>query len=300
MKEIVALDQQEMEHRYKLLHYKVQSRRLADTWIKFQGAGFEPILIKGWAAAQLYPEPFERQYTDVDLVISPESYYLAEAFLQKTVVDVPVDLHKGTRHLDSLSFDDLYKNSVLKMCEEVPVRILREEDHLRVLCIHWLNDGGADKDRLWDIYHGVNNRSETFDWDRLLGTVSQKRRRWIICAIGLAERFLGLELDRTPIGSEARNLPRWLIKAVEKEWQSGVRLIPLQQVLYDKKQFWQQVRKRIPPNPVQATIEVEGSFDKVPRFIYQIKDVFLRLPASLEKYWKGKSWRFKRKIRVDG
>lgn len=284
-----------MAHRFNLLHYKVQTQRLAQCWAKFDAAGFKPILIKGWAAAQLYPNPAERHYTDIDLIFSPETFGAAEDFLNKNSMPIAVDLHKGARHLDSLSFDDLYANSVLIDCENVKIRILREEDHLRVLCIHWLNDGGADRDRLWDIYHGINNRSEKFDWHRFLNEISLKRRRWIICAVGLAHKYLKLDLAHTPIAEEAKNLPGWLTKAVEKEWDSGVRLTPLQQVRHDRQKFWEQIKKRLPPNPIQATIEMEGHFDKVPRIFYQFSDIFLRLPGSIDKYLKSRPAYYERK-----
>lgn len=301
MDEVETLNQPEMEHRFKLLHYKVQSQRLAKSWTKFEESGFKPILIKGWAAAQLYPNPYERQYTDIDLIFAPEEFEKAEEFLKKTPMDTAIDLHKGARHLDSLPFNDLYANSVFVDCDNTPIRILREEDHLRVLCIHWLNDGGADKQRLSDIYYGISDRSKTFDWQRFLEAISKKRRRWIICAIGLAHKYLDLKLEDTPIAEEAKNLPKWLVKAVEKEWVSEVRLTPLQHVIHDREKFWQQIKKRMPPNPIQATIEMEGSFDKIPRFYYQFADVFLRLPASVDKYIKSRSWRFKRKnFRIDG
>lgn len=208
---------------------------------------------------------------------------------------VAVDLHRGARHLDSLSFDDLYANSVSVDCEGAEIRVLREEDHLRVLCIHWLNDGGADKERLWDIYYGIDNRSGEFDWQRFLDRISAKRRRWIICAVGLAHRYLNLNLDNTPIREEAKKLPGWLTKAVEREWDSGVRLIPLQQVRHDRQKFWEQIKKRLPPNPIQATIEMEGHFDKVPRIFYQFTDIFWRLPGSIDKYLKSRPSFYKRK-----
>lgn len=282
-----TLSQQELHDRFKLLHYKVQSQRLAKTWTKFVEAGFKPILIKGWAAAQLYPEPAERQYTDVDLLIAPEDFESAEDFLAKTPMDIAVDLHKGARHLDSPAFDDLYANSVAYKCETAAIRVLRQEDHLRVLCIHWLNDGGADKERLRDIYYGIENRSEQFDWKRFLEPISGKRRRWIVCAVGLAHKYLGLNIDDIPCADEAKNLPVWLTKAVEKEWQSEVRLTPLLHVRHDKAKLWQQIKKRIPPNPIQATIEMEGDFDRVPRIFYQFADVFFRLSVAVSKYYKS-------------
>jgi len=35
--------------------------------MRFENAGFKPILIKGWAAAQLYPQSSDRQFNDINL-----------------------------------------------------------------------------------------------------------------------------------------------------------------------------------------------------------------------------------------
>lgn len=286
MNDSAALSPLEMERRFKLLHYRVQSQRLAEVWRQFETAGFKPILIKGWAAAQFYPQPHERSYTDIDLVFSADEYQKAEVFVRSNPPSSAVDLHLEARHLDSVPFADLFENSVSVDCEGVLVRSPRAEDHLRILCVHWLNDGGADKSRLRDITYALENRPENFDWDRFLGVVCAKRRRWIICALGLAHKFDGLSLADTPVREEAAALPKWLIRAVEKEWESGVRLIPLQHVRHDRKALWQQIKKRVPPNPIQATIEMDGDFDKYPRFFYQVGDIFLRLPASAKKFLK--------------
>ncbi len=107
--------------------------------------------------------------------------------------------------------------------------------------------------------------------------VSKRRRRWIVCTIGLAHKYLGLDLSGTPIEEEAKDLPQWLTKRIEKEWKSDVRLIPLGSAKTNYKTFFQQVWKRLPPNPITATINCEGSFDARTRLFYQIKDIFKRL-----------------------
>jgi hypothetical protein len=122
----------------------------------------------------------------------------------------------------------------------------------------------------------VARRSKDFDWDRFLTVVSSKRRRWLICAIGLAHRFLGLDLGDTPVEQEAKNLPDWLVKTVVAEWESKLKVLPLQLCLNDRKLLWEQVKKRFPPNPIQATIIMEGSFDEKPRIFYQLTSIFPR------------------------
>jgi hypothetical protein len=268
------------------LTYKVHEYNLEKAWIGFENTGFKPILIKGWYIAQFYNEPFSRRYSDIDLIINPKDYSEAIKFLQSFKENIAIDLHNGARHLDSVSYENLYENSRLVKCGETEVRVLRPEDHLRVLCVHWLTDGGENKERLWDIYYAVANRSKDFDWDRCLNVVSEKRRKWIVYTIGLAHKYLGLDVSDTPIAHEVGNFPKWLIETLEKEWKSDERLIPLHQCLHDKKRLFKQIKKRIPPNPIQATIDMEGDFDNKPRIFYQIGDIFFRLKPSITRLIK--------------
>lgn len=276
-----------LEEQLLLLKYKVQETRLEKIWNEFLEEGFDPILIKGWATALKYPNPAERLYVDVDLIFSKSDFERAKIFALRNTNGLPVDVHNGARHLDSLSFNDLYKNSVLKKCGETNIRVLSEEDHLRILCVHWLNDGGSYKDKLWDIYHAVENRKKDFDWEKCLNVVEEKRQRWVKIAISLAHRYLTLNIDDIPFKDELNDIPKWVIKTVEKEWADDVKLMPLHYYLNDRKQLWLQIKKRIPPNAIQATIEVNGSFNNTPRIFYQIADIFKRSLPSIDRIRKS-------------
>ncbi len=264
-----------------MLQHRVAERNLVEIFVLFRKNEIEPILIKGWAAGLAYPEPFRRSFSDIDLAVEPKLYERAVSIVKQS--NLNVDLHEGLRHHDTVGWADLLKNSILVEVENTPIRILRPEDHLRVLCVHWLNDGGAYRERLYDIFYAVENRPENFDWERCLNVVSERRRRWIICAIGLAHKYLNLYIDDLPFGEDAKKLPKWLVKEVEKEWASDVRLIPIHQCLHDKKAVWQQIRKRIPPNAIQATIESEGDFDAKTRVIYQALSFIRRMSPSFER-----------------
>ena len=160
-----------------------------------------------------------------------------------------------------------------------PVRVFRPEDHLRVLCVHWLIDGGAHRDKLWDIYYAVANRPPDFDWDRCLDLVSDRRRRWIIYTIGLANRYLGLQLDDLPFADEARNIPVWMNKCLETEWSKTNFCQPVTSFLSQPSALFRQLRKRLPPNPIRATIEMEGDLDGSLRPFYQIVSVLKMVPS---------------------
>lgn len=247
-------------------------------------AGIDPILIKGLAAARSYPEPGSRASVDMDLAVSSNDFEAATEIARSAAANgLAIDLHRELRHLDTVEWSDLFANSQLLDIKGGTIRVLRQEDHLRVLCVHWLTDGGSFKERLWDIYYAIQSRPPDFDWERFLGPVSKKRRRWLVCTIGLAHHFLGLDLDETPIKNEAKNIPAWLIKAVEREWASETRFMPLETVIHDPKELLKQIPKRLRPNPIWATIQMEGSFDAKTRIFYQLGSFFQRILPSYKR-----------------
>ncbi len=269
-------------YRWKMLQRQVQEKRIETIFKALDERHIEAVLIKGWAAARNYPQPFERLAADVDAAVRPEDFAAAEKHLAGRGIG-GVDLHKGLRRLDPVGWDDLYANAETVEIGGARVKVLCAEDHLRILCAHWLGDGGADKERLWDIFYAVENRPAQFDWERCLDAAGSKRRRWTACAVGLAHKYLGLEIEDTPLAAEAKDLPGWLIETVEREWTRGVRLKPLHICLGNGKELYEQIKLRIPPNPIQATFDVEGAFDERTRIPHQIGSLFVRFKPSLQR-----------------
>ena len=257
--------------RWLVLQKKVHEDRIKRAFEFFRSNGVEPILIKGWAAGLSYPTDKPRSFSDTDLAVSAADYVKAARLTgQPNAAGLLIDLHRELRHYDSLSWEDLFDNSRLVKIDQTEIRVLRPEDHLRVLCVHWLNDGGADKERLWDIYYAVANRPADFDWERCLGTIPGYRRDWIIAAIGITHCYLGLEIEGLPFADEARPVPDWIKRCVEKEWASDTRLDTVIFHLNSPVSLLKQIRKRMPPNRLRAIIEMEGRMDARTHIFYQL------------------------------
>ncbi len=272
------------ETRWDLLQQKALEFNTAKAVALLREGGFEPILIKGVAAAHWYPVSRPRLSIDIDLAVSAQEFDEALNLSTSALANgLAIDLHRELRHLDTVVWDDLFSHSEPMEVNDIEVRVLCPEDNLRILCVHWLTDGGTSKDRLWDIFYAVENRPADFSWDRFLKTVSGRRQRWLACTIGLADHFLGLDLSGTPLSDCAACLPEWLIKTVEREWASETRTWPLEASLSDPGMFFRQLRKRMRPNPIWATVQMEGSFDARTRLFYQAANLFKRIIPSYRR-----------------
>jgi len=247
------------EYRWNLLYRKKQELRIIAAFELFRLHGIEPVLIKGWAIGSYYPPSICRTASDTDLAVHSYDHETAEAI--RTSPEgrkLIIDLHNGVRRHDTVPFETLFERAETVTLGGTAIRILRPEDHLRVVVSHWLTDGAEYKDKLWDIYYMIQNRPENFDWDLCLKPVSKHRQRWIEAAAGLASKYLGLELSETPFPNAADSLPEWLIECVEREWATELRLVPLDTLFRDPAQFIRQVKKRIPPNPIASVIDCDG------------------------------------------
>lgn len=279
-------DDKKNETYWKIIQSKVQQQRIEKLFDILRKQGVEPILIKGWAAARNYPQPYERLSADVDIAVDPELYKECQIILRQQSIS-GVDLHCGLRHLDTVSWKNLFQNSQSVKLNNTQIRILCPEDHLRILCVHWLTDGGVSKDRLFDIFYAVENRPPDFDWNKFLDPVDEIRREWLLCVIKLAVKYLDLNILETPLQDLDQHIPVWVIETIESEWQNEVSLKPLHYCLNDRKEFFRQLKKRFPPNPIQATIEMNGVFDDTSRITYQLKSFLYRIKPAATRIYKA-------------
>jgi hypothetical protein len=246
-----------------------------------RAAGVEPILVKGWAAARLYPEPGVRPYGDIDLCVRPEEFAAAATALEDVPdVQFEVDLHRGFAKFGGGNVDEIYARSRLASLGETEVRVLCAEDHLRILSIHMLREGAWRPLWLCDIATALEARSEDFDWERCL-TKNRRHADWVICAMRLAHELLGARLDETPAAHINRPLPRWLVPTILKEWESKIPSMtqrhraPMASFLHYPAGLLKGLRHRW-PNPIEATVCMNGSFNRLPRLPFQFGNCLAR------------------------
>jgi hypothetical protein len=273
-------------YRLQTLQSAIHEEKIKTVLRLLRGESIEAILVKGWAAAGLYPDRALRPYGDIDLSVRPSDYKTAAALLAgPEAAGCWVDLHNGFDELKGRTFDQLFERSRLVDLGDDYVRVLSAEDHLALLAIHLLKHGAWRPLWLCDIGAAVESLPPNFSWDVCLGR-KKPRADWIVSAIGLANRLLGARIDHLPIAGEAKQLPKWLVAAVLKQWQNpyAIDQPPMRHpapmanylrhpsgVLNGLKQRW--------PDPILATISVNGKLNNMPRLPYQIVNCISRVAS---------------------
>lgn len=284
-------------YRHHTLEAAIHERDIKATFASLRSSGIEPVLVKGWSIARIYPEKGLRPYDDIDLAIPNDQFAAAEAIVQDQKWSVStIDLHRGFEELDPRGENDLFADSQLVKLGDVDVRVLTPEDSLRVLCLHLLHHGAFRPLWLCDVAVAMESRTPDFDWDRCLGT-NKRVADWVACTIGLAHELLGTDVEASPVARRAKNLPRWLVPAVLKQWDAPFALVhgpakhraPMANYLRQPAGLSRDVRNRW-PDPIEATISLGGPFNDWPRLPFQLGNgvlramrFLLRLPGLLRE-----------------
>jgi hypothetical protein len=271
----------ELHQAYRLhtLHAAVKELEIAQVFTYLRAQGLEPLMGKGWVIARQYPEPGLRPYGDIDLYVRPEQYgdYVA-ALANPEARGWNIDLHRGAAELDDRSFDELYAHSQLVRCGETEARIFGPEDHLRLLCLHFLKEGALRPLWLLDIAIVLNSLGDSFDWTYFCKG-DYRRTDWAACAIGLAHQILGAKVTGLPVEARAVNLPRWLVPVLLQQWGTGKvtkgRRVPMSVHLRHPGGAIRSLRSRW-PNALEATVGMKGPFNNWPRLPFQIGDCVRR------------------------
>ena len=262
-------------YRQNFLQAALRERTIEKVFGLLRAAGVEPILVKGWSAARLYPERGLRPCGDIDLCVRPEQFDAAEAALWEALTygRYEVDLHAGLDGLGGGDADSIYARSRLVKLGATAVRVLGREDELRVLAVHMLREGAWRPLWMCDVAAAVEASGADFDWGLCL-TEDRRQADWINCAIRAAHQLLGADIEGTPAARMTKPLPRWLVPTVLKEWASRRPSMPERHrapmaYLRSPAQILKGLRHRW-PNTIEATVVARGPFNDWPRLPFQL------------------------------
>ena len=213
------------------LDARLQEAEIAGLLARLRARGIEPLLLKGWSCARLYPELGLRPMGDVDLVVRPEHGSLAASVLGVPVDSDEgeagfVDLKTGLRPIYSLGLPEVLAHSQRVNLSGHSLLVLGAEHQLRLLCLHFLRHGAWRPLWLCDIAAALESRPPQFDWALCLGQ-DERRADYVMCALALAHVLLGARIEGTPAqgaqGAQeahghAQSLPPWLAPAVLRQW----------------------------------------------------------------------------------
>ena len=266
-------------------HYRLQALRsvdresaLTELLRRLRSAGVEPILIKGWSSAHLYPEPGLRPSADADLCVAADRLPAAAAALSAAALPCAVDLHGDVPDLQDRPWHEVFRRSRLLPLGDEAVRVLGPEDQLRLLCLHLTRHGIARPLWLCDVGACLESLPADFDWHCCL-TGDPYLADWTTCVLGLAERLLDARATRPP--QPFARVPAWIERAVQWCWGAGSGK-PLQHYLRDPAEVVRRLRYHgISPNhgstPIKAALHLGlGPNRGLPLLFVQLAAFFQR------------------------
>jgi hypothetical protein len=267
-------------YRMQRLRAALHRRHIVHVLDVFRAHGVDPILIKGWAAARLYPDEGLRPQGDIDLCVRPQEEPDARRALVAVTEDCSVDLHVGLAFLGDRPLEEIHRR-----CEEVPIegtraRVLGREDHLRLLAVHMLGHGAWRPVWLADIAVALETRPPGFDW-AWFEAGSTRRAEWAAAALRLSHALLGAGTDGIPRAITTAATPSWVAAAILEAWgderhrtPQGARL-PMRH-LRDPISVARALRERW-PGPLEATVGVGAAVSALPRWPIQVAECIARV-----------------------
>jgi hypothetical protein len=206
-------------YRFASLEAALREQQIRQVFSRLRGDGVEPLLIKGWAVARLYPVSGLRPFTDIDLCVAPGQMQSAMTTLSRANEDggVVIDLHEGVSDLQDRKWEELLHRTQRVRLGDMDVRVLGPEDQLRHLCLHLLRHGARRPLWLCDVAVALESQLPDFDWDYCLAG-DPRLTEWVVCVLGLAQQLLGARLMDPTVAAQAAELPAWLPATVLELW----------------------------------------------------------------------------------
>lgn len=264
------------------LQARIHEQKIQRIFRSLRASNIEPILMKGWSVARRYPQIGLRPFGDLDLLIRPHQHLQAAWIAgSEELRDCSTDFHPGAFELADRSVEDLFARSQLVPCDDEQVRVLADEDQFALLAIHFLKHAAWRPLWLCDLALYLESMSSKFDWDLCLGT-NAHRANWILAAVGLARDLLDASIGNERINRLAV-APEWLIEAVLRNWEKPFagkhephnHAAPILSYLRRPNGFLKDLKRRW-PNPILATITVNGTFGNRQRRRYQFRNCLQR------------------------
>lgn len=263
-------------HRKHALQAAVHEQELMEVLAALGSSADHVVLVKGWAIARQYSSPGLRPFGDIDLCVRADHFSKVQQLLAG--IECRIDLHKGFSRLGNTSWKELFTRTRNVPFRETSVRVLSEEDHLRLLCFHFLREGAWRPLWLCDVAVAVETRHEHFDWQKCLGE-SEKEREWVALTIALARELLGAKTEAAPPEASQQAMPKWVVPSVLKEWRTRSmqqrHRAPLSSAWRHPMRSLRTLRHHW-PTPVEATIDLNGPFNEFPRLPLQLGNCVAR------------------------
>lgn len=264
------------------LQARIHEKQIQRIFRALRGNNIEPILIKGWSVARRYPQIGLRPFGDIDLLIRPHQR-LQAAWIggSEQLRDCAIDFHPGAFELSDRPVEELFARSRLVQCGDEQVRVLSDEDQFALSAVHFLKHAAWRPLWLCDVALFLESISAEFDWDLCLGT-DARRINWILSTVGLARDLLDASIHDERINRLAVS-PEWLVEAVLRNWEKPFatkhephnHAAPILTYLRRPRGFLKDLRRRW-PNPILATISVNGTFARRRRRRYQFQNCLQR------------------------
>lgn len=282
--------------RLQSLQAAIQEEKIEKLFRLLREASVEAVLVKGWSAASLYSNRDLRPLGDIDICVRPADLSRIEEILRlPEASDCWVDLHHRFSELSDRSLDQMFARTQLVPLGNEQIRVLAQEDQLALLCVHLLKHGAWRPLWLCDIAVAIESLPESFDWDMFLGN-QRRTKAWIAASIGLAQNLLGTRTAHLPLDPTLMAVPAWLVRSVLEHWSDLVpgdrlpmrpaplmagNMSSLKSIVTGAIARW--------PDPITATFNLDGEFNRFPRLPYQFADFILlstrylfRLPGKLQ------------------
>ena len=276
LREHDAAETLRQSYRRQTLQVALQEREIEHVFSLLRSAGVEPVLLKGWAAAGLYPERGLRPPGDIDLCVRPGQRGAARAALWgpgrrgTAVTDLAHDAHALAC---AGGWDALYARSRLLGLNGSKVRVLGPEDQLRFLCLHLLRHSAYRPLWLCDVAAALESLPADFDWDVALGGDALTRNR-VACVLDLARLLLGARREDLPAEVTATRAPSWLVREVLQQWERPCTTDHAPRELMSAS--LRRPSRALPailarwPDPIRAAVGLQLPFDDGPRLPGQL------------------------------